>query len=68
MPIHEKILTTMFVAGVLITGIGWIVYKCMGDDETVMDVVGCIDLVLLGAPVLYAVGKGIYWVFKTIWS
>ena len=68
MPIHEKILTTMFVVSVLTTGIGWIVYKCMGDDEAVMDVVGCIDLVLLGAPVLYTVGKGIYWVFKTIWS
>ena len=68
MAMHEKILATMFVAGVLATGIGWIVYKCMGDDEAVMDATLYIDLVLLGAPVLYAVGKGIYWVFKAIWS
>ena len=68
MAMHEKILATMFVAGVLVTGIGWIVYKCMGDDETVQTAVFYIDLALIGAPFLYTVGKVIYWIFKAIWS
>ena len=68
MPLHEKILGTMFICGGLLAIIGWIIYKVTNDNERVLNIVIALYLSLSVVPTLYAFGKLLYVVFAYIWA
>lgn len=71
MPIHEKILFTMFFIGLLLSVVAGIIYVLTNRYNKVFNILIYMILPLLWIPTFYAAIRGIYMGFKLlirIWS